>query len=144
MTLLESLSGVCQVELTSGDVAHFLDQAASKGLHLRDVSWINDLTIRFSVSPNTYKKLLLLAKRQGSDMRILSREGLYWQALTLLRRPVFLAGMILILLMGIFLPGKIPITVAVLVVQFLMNAKVVLSLMALKKGKWVKNITKTA
>ena len=107
MTLQESISGVCQVELTSGNVAHFLDQAASKGLHLRDVSWINDLTIRFFVSQNTYKKLLLLAKRQGSDMRILSREGLYWQALYLLRRPVFLAGMILMLLMGIFLPGKI-------------------------------------
>jgi len=29
-------------------------------------------------------------------------------------------------------------------VQFLMNAKVVLALMALKKGKWVRNITKTA
>ena len=48
------------------------------------------------------------------------------------------------LLMAFFLPGRIPIYLAVLVVQFLMNAKVVLALMALKKGKWVRNITKTA
>ena len=48
------------------------------------------------------------------------------------------------LLMAFLLPGRIPICWAVLVVQFLMNAKVVLALMALKKGKWVRNITKTA
>ena len=48
------------------------------------------------------------------------------------------------LLMAIFLPGRISIVLAVFVVQFLMNAKVVLALMALKKGKWVKNITKSA
>lgn len=48
------------------------------------------------------------------------------------------------LLMAFLLPGRIPIYWAVLVVQFLMNAKVVLALMALKKGKWVRNITKTA
>ena len=44
-------------------------------------------------------------------------------------------------LMGIFLPGKISLWVAVLIVQFLMYAKVFPALWILKKGKWVKNIT---
>ena len=45
------------------------------------------------------------------------------------------------MLMGILLPGKISIWVAVLIVQFLMYAKVFPALWILKKGKWVKNIT---
>ena len=44
-------------------------------------------------------------------------------------------------LMGIFLPGKIALWVAVLIVQFLMYAKVFPALWILKQGKWVKNIT---
>ena len=44
-------------------------------------------------------------------------------------------------LMGIFLPGRIALWVAVLIVQFLMYAKVFPALWILKQGKWVKNIT---
>lgn len=73
--------------------------------------------------------------RAGGDTRnaMLLDSGYMWIA------PVPAA-----LLMAIFLPGRISIVLAVFVVQFLMNAKVVLALMALKKGKWVKNITKSA
>ncbi len=45
------------------------------------------------------------------------------------------------LLMAFLLPGRIPIDAAVLVVQLLMNAKVILALWVLKKGVWLKNIT---
>jgi len=73
--------------------------------------------------------------RAGGDTKnaMLLDSGYMWVA------PVPAA-----LLMAFLLPGRIPIYWAVLVVQFLMNAKVVLALMALKKGKWVRNITKTA
>ena len=73
--------------------------------------------------------------RAGGDTRnaMLLDSGYMWIA------PVPAA-----LLMAIFLPGRISIVLAVFVVQFLMNAKVVLALMALKKGTWVRNITKAA
>lgn len=44
-------------------------------------------------------------------------------------------------LMGIFLPGKLSLMWAVLIVQLLHNAKIVLALYVLKKGKWLRNIT---
>lgn len=73
--------------------------------------------------------------RAGGDTRnaMLLDSGYMWIA------PVPAA-----LLMAIFLPDRISIVLAVFVVQFLMNAKVVLALMALKKGTWVRNITKAA
>lgn len=46
-------------------------------------------------------------------------------------------------LMGTFLPGRISMPHAVLIVQFLMYAKVVLALWVLRRGKWVRNITQT-
>ena len=43
--------------------------------------------------------------------------------------------------MALYLPGKISVFTAVLVVQILMNAKVFVALRVLRKGKWVRNIT---
>ena len=45
------------------------------------------------------------------------------------------------LLMALLLPGRISIAAAVLVVQVLMNLKVIPALWVLKKGRWVRNIT---
>ena len=45
------------------------------------------------------------------------------------------------ILMALFLPGKISLAAAVLIVQILMNGKVICGLWALRKGKWVQNIT---
>lgn len=47
-------------------------------------------------------------------------------------------------LIAMFLPGKISILTAVLIIQILATLKVVPALLTLKKGKWVKNITETA
>ncbi len=45
------------------------------------------------------------------------------------------------ILLGLFLPGKISIVAAMVIIQLLMNAKVVLALRVLKKGSWLRNIT---
>ena len=44
-------------------------------------------------------------------------------------------------LMAIFLPGRIDISLAVFTVQFLMSCKVVIALKVLRKGRWLRNIT---
>ncbi|MDD3336671.1 MAG: MATE family efflux transporter [Eubacteriales bacterium] len=44
-------------------------------------------------------------------------------------------------LIALFLPGKISLPLAVLIIQFLMYAKVVLALWVLRKGHWIRNIT---
>lgn len=72
--------------------------------------------------------------RAGGDTRnaMLLDSGYLW----LLPVPVAFA-------MGLLLPGKIALPSAVLVIQFLMYAKVVLALWVLRRGKWVKNITES-
>ncbi len=44
-------------------------------------------------------------------------------------------------LMALLLPGRMPLVGAAAVVQVLMNAKVILALHVLRKGRWVRNIT---
>ncbi|HNW86200.1 MAG TPA: MATE family efflux transporter [Candidatus Limiplasma sp.] len=47
-------------------------------------------------------------------------------------------------LMGLLLPGKLPMATAVLIVQLLMNAKLFIALHVLRQGRWVRNITVNA
>ena len=107
MTISQSLSGWCRLELTCADVAQFLDHAAKGGIQLQDVCWVNALTVRLLVSRHGCRKVTILANRMGAQVRILSREGVYWRVRSLFMRPFFLTGMFLILLMGVLLPGRI-------------------------------------
>lgn len=73
--------------------------------------------------------------RAGGDTRdaMLLDSGYMW----LLPVPASVA-------MALLLPGKITIVTAALVVQALMNAKVIAALWVLKRGKWARNITAPA
>ena len=70
--------------------------------------------------------------RAGGDTRnaMLLDSGYLWML------PVPAA-----ILMGLFLPGKMGLFPAVIVIQFLSNAKVLWGLYVVKKGRWVRNIT---
>lgn len=70
--------------------------------------------------------------RAGGDTRnaMLLDSGYMWA----LPVPVSIA-------MGLLLPGHISILLAAFVVQFLMNAKAVLALYVVRRGKWLRNIT---
>lgn len=73
--------------------------------------------------------------RAGGDTRnaMLLDSGYMW----LVPVPVSVA-------MALLLKGSISMPAAVLTVQLLMNAKVVLALWVLKRGRWVRNITQEA
>jgi Na+-driven multidrug efflux pump len=45
------------------------------------------------------------------------------------------------ILMGLFGQGRISVILAMLIVQLLMNAKVVIAMIVVRKGKWIRNIT---
>jgi Na+-driven multidrug efflux pump len=70
--------------------------------------------------------------RAGGDTRnaMLLDSGYLWML------PVPAA-----ILMGLFLPGKMGLFPAVIVIQILANAKVLWGLYVVKKGRWVRNIT---
>ena len=44
-------------------------------------------------------------------------------------------------LMALFMPGKISMLLAVVIIQTLMNLRIVVALRVLKKGEWVRNLT---
>ena len=97
--------GSLTLEITSGDCVALLN--ACQNLKLQNVIYCDDLTLRVTVNRNDYQKLLEFTERQGASVRILRRNGIYWTAQSILKRPVLIIFMAVLLTLALFLPSRI-------------------------------------
>ena len=107
MDLWSSLSGMVEVELTSADPAGALGAISAAGITVFNACQEGDLTLRFGLHRKDHRRLRALAKKRGERLSFNGRKGLYWAARQLLKRPVLLAGVLLIVALSIYLPTHI-------------------------------------
>ena len=107
MGFWKSISGVICAEITSAVPAEALTAANAMGISLFDVTYTDDLTVIVHLNRSDYAALCGLLERRGERIRITGKHGMYWKAKTLIRRPVFLVGMIFLLLLVLYLPSRI-------------------------------------
>lgn len=107
MGFRRSISGQVQTELTCADIPRALSYIRSSGLTVFDVQFVDDLCIRLTVSRSDCKKLERIADQKGWQLRQLHRFGLSWMISGLVRRPVLVLGVGFLVLLSLFLPGRI-------------------------------------
>ncbi len=106
--LWHSLDGMVSVTLTSADIGGALTAISASGIVLHDVQRADDdLQVRFSILRRDYKKLRNIVKRRGDQLNSSRREGLYWLAKGMLKRPVLLFGIVALLFLVAFLPSRV-------------------------------------
>ena len=130
LTLVLCIGAVCV--MLCATLGILLPHAYKVTPELRSLATRITLTMGMFAPFNFTYGFCFYCMRAGGDTRsaMLLDSGYMWLV------PVPAA-----VLMGILLPGKISISTAVLIIQFLMNAKVFIALWTLKKGRWVRNIT---
>ena len=99
------LSGRLLVEITSADTVGLLNSCRNICLH--GVNYRDDLTFCLEIDHNDYKLLRNIAEKQGACVKIVSRFGLLWTLLGLLKRPVLVVFMAFLLCVSLFLPSRI-------------------------------------
>ena len=108
MDLWHSLDGMVSVTLTSADISGAITAISASGIVLHDVQrGDDDLQVTFSILRRDYKKLRNIVKRRGDQLNSSHREGLYWLAKGLLKRPVLLLGIAALLFLVTFLPSRV-------------------------------------
>ncbi|MBR4867096.1 MAG: sporulation protein YqfD [Clostridia bacterium] len=98
MTLRGFLQGTLEVQAV-GNVEVFLSHAAREELYFSLPTRLDDLTLRFSVSPKSYKKLRLPARRAGVRLHLLRKRGLPFLLRPLRHRFGLWAGLFAVLLL---------------------------------------------
>ncbi|MBQ8237016.1 MAG: sporulation protein YqfD [Oscillospiraceae bacterium] len=107
MGLFRNLAGEIRVRLTSADVAEALAAVSGAGIPIKNAAAEDELTFSFTIARGDYKKLSSIAKRRGDLIRLTDRRGIYWDLQRLRRRPVFIFGMVFLLMMAMFVPSRV-------------------------------------
>ena len=107
MRRFTSLSGYIAVQLIGANIPNLLDKVTNAGIHLFQIQQMDMLTVQIWVRRGDFAKLRIIAKKQGTQMTVVQRTGIYWMLTSLLHRPVIVAGIILILLMSWFIPTRV-------------------------------------
>ena len=107
MSVANSVAGVLVVEIVSADIADTLDFLCRNQIHLWDISYQDQLTVRVRIYRQAWRKLNSLLVGHGSAAHLVAREGIYWHFLTMLKRPVLVFAMILFFGAVFYIPGRV-------------------------------------
>ena len=108
---------VC-IRFSSADPAVILSKLSLSGVFLRNVKSIDLLTIEIWLGHKQYELAMEILLEAGLDPILIRKKGLAWRYISLLKRPVFMFGIILYLILAILIPQRI------LFVQISGNVKV--------------------
>ena len=107
MGVYRSLSGIVCAEITSADILSCLQLIERHGIEIWDLRNKNTLTVNFLIRISDYNRLRKILSRKGDSVCIESKLGLFWQFLTLRHRPIFVIGIIMILLLSCYVPSRV-------------------------------------
>lgn len=101
------ISGAIKVELTSADLEGSIAFITENSIEMKQVNRISELACSFFVRRSDYAVLSEICKIRGETLRICNKYGLFWTGKALLRRPVFLTGFCILLLLVLMLPTRV-------------------------------------
>ena len=102
-----AITGSVRVEITSADLGRILDAITSAGNEIYDIVLLDELTGQFTVSRADYAGILRLCEKRDASVRQIRNNGLYWLGRRLLKRPILACGMLLLLFLTLWLPGRV-------------------------------------
>ena len=107
MGLFRTIAGEVRVRLTSADPAGTLAAINAAGIPIADASMTDELTVCFTILRRDHRRVSSIARRQGGMLRLEKRQGIYWDLKGLLKRPVFLLGILGFLVLALFVPSRV-------------------------------------
>ena len=103
----KSLSGMLEVELTSGAPEVRLWEFSEQEIAVYQVNRIADLCIRFCIHRRDLTKLTKICEKKGDSLIVRNRMGLYFLFSSAGKRPILVAGISVLLLLTWILPSRV-------------------------------------
>ncbi len=96
-----------RLEWTAADVPGALDALTKAGITLYDTDALDDVTVRFGIQRQELAAVERLCEKRGDALRVLGRDGLYWQLRRLKKRPVLVLGIAVLICLTLLLPTRV-------------------------------------
>ena len=107
MAFWHSLNGMVTVEIVGADTAATLTRLQAASVTVYDVIRTDDLSLKFSIDRQQLKQVRRIVQKRGDRIRVTARRGVYWTGKGIMKRPVFVFGLMFLLWMSAVLPTRI-------------------------------------
>ena len=107
MSLFRILPGNIITEITSADISSLLNTLVLNEIQLKNIRYIDDLTVRITVSRRNYPQLVILSEKHGAVVKERGIYGLFPVTNHFLRRPVLVLFLLLVFLLSCYVPSRI-------------------------------------
>ena len=107
MDFWKSLSGTMVVEVTTADPVGLLRALDLRKISVSDLEMPDEMRLRIRLDRRDYPALQAVCRRRSDHLTVLERSGMYWRLLTLAKRPVLVAGLLVLMLVALWVPGRI-------------------------------------
>ena len=101
------IKGKLRLEITCADAAFLLNALNTKNVLMEDISLQDELTLCITVEWKDFSRLQNICDKQGAVVKILSKNGLFWEIKSALMRPVPVIFLCLTVILFCFLPSRV-------------------------------------
>ena len=107
MNLWQSLAGLIQLEVTSADPSVALQHIIGRNIEVHDVTYTADFTVEIKIHRKDFETVQEVISKKGDSLKVQRKIGLFWKVMKLWKRPAFLIGVMLLLLLAVGLSKRI-------------------------------------
>lgn len=102
-----SLREIVIVEIICADIGTLLTQINRHGITFRNIQYADSLTIRMQIHRPDLQAVKLCTAKLGGKIKIIRSGGLYRKLKGLSRRPILVAGAVIVLFLVIWVPTRV-------------------------------------
>ena len=107
MQIKQWLVGIVRLRLVSADPQSLLNFLSCKGVMIRDIHWIDDLTVEITIPQSMLKCVKDVEKKFQCEVSVKHSTGFCALILRVLKRSVLAAGLIVFLFLSIYIQNHI-------------------------------------
>ena len=100
-------NGRIRLRLISASPNDALRAISQRGIVLRNIKQIDQLTVTFVAQRHDMEMINQTAQRRGERLELLGQQGTCWGIRRLLRRPVLMCGILFVFFLALFLPTRV-------------------------------------
>ncbi len=101
------LSGTLTVQIISAEPAKVLEAIVNAGITVSGITFKSELSYEFRISHKEFHRLSRILRKNDCKMRIVRRDGLYWNIRSLMTRPVLMLSVLMTLILSFCIPKRI-------------------------------------
>ncbi len=107
MDVFGYMVGVVDAQITTADPEGLFAALNQRGIELKALTQVSDLTYRFCVSRRQYRAVEACCEKRGASIQIRGKRGLYWQLVQAASRPILSLGALGLITLVLWIPTRV-------------------------------------